>query len=402
METSRVQAQPRWRDPKRHLWLLGLAVPTLPFQAGALAALTGVHAFWWWGPFFAFVIVPLLDVWVGEDRDNPPEAAMRQLERDRYYRWCTYLYLPLQYGALVWACAQWANGGLPLPDRAGLALTTAVVSGIAINTAHELGHKREALERRLSRIALAQSCYGHFYVEHNHGHHIRVATPEDPASSRMGESFWRFLPRTVLGSLSSAWRLEAKRLERRGRRVIDVHNQVLTAWLLSLLLLGTLAAAFGPGVLPWLLLQAAGGIALLESVNYLEHYGLLRATRPDGRYVRVSPEHSWNSNRTTSNLLLYQLQRHSDHHANPLRRYQTLRHFDTSPQLPGGYASMIVLAWCPVLWRRVMDRRLLAHYHGDPTLANLHPRARARLLKRYGTPSPSTATTARAMRSGVR
>ncbi|MCD0483699.1 alkane 1-monooxygenase [Streptacidiphilus sp. ASG 303] len=370
-----------WRDRKRYAWLLGLAVPTLPFQAGALAAATGQGLWWWWGPVFAFVLIPVLDRLIGTDAENPPEAAMPVLERDRYYRWCTYLYLPLQYAALVWACVQWTRPELSAADRTGLAATVGVVAGVAINTAHELGHKRESLERRLARVALAQTCYGHFHVEHNHGHHIRVATAEDPASSRLGESFWAFLPRAVAGSARSAWRLEARRLERRGRPVWSRENDVLTAWAMSAVLFGALTAAFGPAVLPYLALQAVLGFCLLESVNYLEHYGLLRERRPDGRYERVAPRHSWNSNNTTSNIFLYQLQRHSDHHANPLRRYQTLRHFDEAPQLPSGYASMIVLAWATPLWRRVMDPRVLAHYGGDATRANLHPRLRRRLAE---------------------
>ncbi|MGC5040351.1 alkane 1-monooxygenase [Streptomyces sp. DT190] len=362
-----------WRDPKRYLWLLALAVPTLPFQAAGLVSLTGAGALWWWGPLFAFVVLPVLDHATGKDSANPPEEAMARLEADRYYRWCTYLYLPLQFGALVWACDRWADGTLSVADSLGLAATTGVVAGVTINTAHELGHKREQLERRLSRMALAQSGYGHFYVEHNHGHHVRVATPEDPASSRMGESFWRFLPRAVAGSVRSAWHLERRRLERRGRRAVSRHNDVLTAWALTVALFGALSLVFGPVVLPFLLLQAVVGFCLLETVNYLEHYGLLRRRRPDGRYERVSPRHSWNSDNTVSNLLLFQLQRHSDHHANPLRRYQTLRHFDEAPQLPSGYATMIVVAWFPPLWRRIMDPRLRAHYDGDPSQANVRP-----------------------------
>ncbi|MFD0319182.1 alkane 1-monooxygenase [Streptomyces flavalbus] len=368
-----------WRDPRRPFWLLALAVPTLPFQAGALVAVTGAGVFWWWGPFFAFVLVPLLDLLIGPDGANPPEEAMSRLEADRYYRWCTYLYLPLQFGALVWACGRWADGGLSVVEALGLTATTGVVAGVAINTAHELGHKRELLERRLSRMALAQTCYGHFYVEHNHGHHIRVATPEDPASSRMGESFWRFLPRTVLGGLRSAWHLERRRLQRRGRPVLSRHNDILTAWAMSVALFAVLTAAFGVRVLPYLCLQAVLGFCLLETVNYLEHYGLLRERRADGRYERVAPRHSWNSDHTISNLFLFQLQRHSDHHAHPLRRYQTLRHFDEAPQLPSGYATMIVLAWFPPLWRRVTHPLLLAHYDGDLTRAHVRPSVRRRV-----------------------
>ncbi|MFE0453846.1 alkane 1-monooxygenase [Streptomyces sp. NPDC058914] len=371
-----------WRDRKRYAWLLGLAVPTLPFQAAALVAVSDWQVLWWWGPFFAFVIIPLFDALIGPDKENPPDKAIPLLEADRYYRWCTYLYLPLQYAGLLYACLLWSEG-MGVPDALGLAATVGVVAGVAINTAHELGHKRETVERRLARLALAQSAYGHFYVEHNHGHHIGVATPEDPASSRLGESVWAFLPRTVAGSVRSAWRLEARRLNRRRHRTWSHRNDVLTAWALTVLMFATFTAVFGPVVLPYLLVQAACGILLLETVNYLEHYGLLRERRPDGRYERIAPRHSWNSNNTTSNVFLYQLQRHSDHHANPLRRYQTLRHFDEAPQLPTGYASMIVLAWMTPLWRRVMDPKVLAHYGGDARRANLHHRR----AERYGAPS---------------
>jgi alkane 1-monooxygenase len=373
-----------WRDPKRYAWLLGLIVPLLPFIAWGLVEATGLGVFWFYGPFLVYGIFPLLDVVVGTDAENPPDSVVKWLEQDRYYRWCTYLYIPLQYAGLVFACWEWAHGGLSLVEQLGLALTMSMVSGIAINTAHELGHKRASLEKWLSKVALAQSGYGHFFIEHNRGHHVRVATPEDPASARLGESFWAFLPRTALGSLRSAWELERVRLGRGGHGAWTWRNDILQAWSLTAVLYLVLAVAFGPVVLPWLVLQSVVGASLLEAVNYLEHYGLLRGKRDDGRYELTRPEHSWNSNNVASNVLLYHLQRHSDHHANPTRRYQALRHVDEAPQLPTGYAGMIVLAAIPPLWRRVMDRRLLAHYGGDVGRANIHPRARRRVLARYG------------------
>jgi alkane 1-monooxygenase len=373
-----------WRDGKRYAWLLGMLVPTLPFIVYGLVHLTGAGILWFGGPLLIFGLFPLLDLLIGLDAENPPESVLKWLEQDRYYRWCTYAFLPLQYAGLAFACALWASGHLTVLDKVGLAATEAMVAGIAINTAHELGHKRDRLERRLSKIALAQSGYGHFFVEHNRGHHVRVATPEDPASARLGESFWAFLPRTVRGSLASAWKLERERLARDGCSVWSVHNNMLGAWALTVVLFGGLTAVFGLKILPYLLLQMVLGFPLLEVVNYLEHYGLLRQKRPDGRYERTRAEHSWNSNNVASNVLLYHLQRHSDHHANPTRRYQALRHFDEAPQLPTGYAGMILLALVPPLWRAVMDPRLLAHYGGDVTRANIHPRARRRVLARYG------------------
>lgn len=369
-----------WRDGKRYAWLLGLVVPFAPFIAWASVELTGFDLFWFFGPLLVFVAFPILDVAIGMDATNPPDSVLKWLEQDRYYRWCTYLFIPVQYAGLVFACWLWSSGDLSTFECVGLAMTMGVVGGIAINTAHELGHKRDDLERWLSRVALAQTGYGHFFIEHNRGHHVRVATPEDPASARLGESFWAFLPRTVKGSLTSAWGIECARLDRLGKSHWSPQNDILGAWAMTVALFAALAIGFGPVVLPYLLIQAVIGFSLLEVVNYLEHYGLLRQKKEDGRYERCRPEHSWNSNNVASNVLLYHLQRHSDHHANPTRRYQALRHVDEAPQLPTGYAGMIVLAWIPPLWRRVMDPRLLAHYGGEVARANINPRK----LARYG------------------
>jgi alkane 1-monooxygenase len=382
---SEVDLNPtNWRDPKRYAWLLGLIVPFAPFLAWAQVQATGWDFLWFFGPLLIFVFFPLLDIAIGVDSRNPPDSVLKWLEQDRYYRWCTYAFIPIQYAGLVFACWLWSSGELSTFSSVGLALTMGVVSGVGINTAHELGHKRASLEKWLSKVALAQSFYGHFFIEHNRGHHVRVATPEDPASSRLGESFWAFLPRTVYGSLNSSWWLERERLDRCGHSVWSWRNDILQAWAMTVVLFGALVAIFGVVVLPFLAIQAVMGFTLLEVVNYLEHYGLRRQKREDGRYERCLPEHSWNSNNVASNVLLYHLQRHSDHHANPTRRYQALRHVDEAPQLPTGYAGMIVLAWFPPLWRRVMDPRLLDHYDGDVTRANIQPRARRRILARYG------------------
>jgi alkane 1-monooxygenase len=373
-----------WTDGKRYLWLLGIIVPLAPFIAFGLYALTGFGFIWYLGPLLIFVAFPILDIAIGLDNSNPPDSALKFLEQDRYYRWCTYVFIPIQYGGLVLACYLWSSGDLSTVENIGLALTMGVVGGIAINTAHELGHKRANSERWLSRVTLAQTGYGHFFIEHNRGHHVRVATPADPASSRLGESFWAFLPRTVAGSLRSAWGIEVARLDRLGKSHWSLHNDILGAWAMTVGLFAVLTIAFGPAVLPYLLAQAVLGFSMLEVVNYLEHYGLLRQKREDGRYQRCLPEHSWNSNNVASNVLLYHLQRHSDHHANPTRRYQALRHVEEAPQLPTGYAGMIVLAWFPPLWRRVMDPRLLDHFEGDVTRANIQPGKRERILARYG------------------
>jgi alkane 1-monooxygenase len=387
--------RPAWRDRKRYLWLLGTVVPLFLFAGWGLVNVTGSGVFWWIGPMVVYLLIPLLDLLIGDDASNAPEEVVAWLEQDRYYRWITYLFLPFQFATLFVGCwLMTRNGGLPVVDKLGIATTLGMLNGIAINTAHELGHKKEHLERWFARIALAPCGYGHFFIEHNRGHHVRVATPDDPASSRLGESFWGFWPRTVVGSVQNGWRLEQNRLRRMGKGTWTLRNDVLNAWAMTLVLWAVLVALFGVGILPYLLLQAVLAFSLLEAVNYLEHYGLLRQTLPNGRYERVTPRHSWNNNHLTTNLFLYHLQRHSDHHANPTRRYQALRHFDDSPQLPAGYAAMIVLAYFPPLWRRVMDKRVVAHYGGDVTQANIHPRKRAKVLARYGVPGGAARTAA--------
>ena len=387
MAVQSVQAtQVEWRDGKRYLWIMGAVMPLVPFAAWGLVVATGLDLFWWFGPVFVFGIIPLVDLMTGLDRNNPPDEVIERLENDKYYRWVTYAFIPIQYLSLVWGAWMLSRGDLAVADKVGLSLGIGMVAGIAINTAHELGHKKEEHERWFARIALAQPFYGHFYIEHNRGHHVRVATPEDPASSRVGETVWGFLPRTVWGSLTSSWRLEKRRLARRKQSPWTLRNDVLNAWAMSVVLWGGLMLAFGWEILPYLVIQAIVGIWLLESVNYLEHYGMLRqkvGTPGRERYERVDPSHSWNSNNIGTNVLLYHLQRHSDHHANPTRRYQALRDFKESPVLPTGYAGMIVLTWVPAIWRRVMDPRVLAHFDGDFTRANLHPRKRDKIIAKY-------------------
>ncbi|MFI5720059.1 alkane 1-monooxygenase [Nocardia sp. NPDC051750] len=337
---------------------------------------TGLEVFWWIGPIMVLVVIPLLDVLIGDDGTNPREEDYETLSNDRYYRWCTYLFLPIQLVGLALAGYLWSGSELSVLDKIGLAGTLGLVSGIGINAAHELGHRVEHLERWLAKVALAQSGYGHFFVEHNRGHHVRVATPEDPASARFGESLWEFLPRSVVGGFRSALRLERVRLRRIGSGWWSPRNHILQAWAMTVVLFGGLMLVFGWQILPYLLLQAVLGAGLLETVNYIEHYGLLRQRRPNGRYGRCTARDSWNSDRLVTNIFLFHLQRHSDHHANPGRRYQTLRSSEEAPQLPAGYAAMVVLAVIPPLWRRVMDKRVLAHYDGDLTRINLGTRKR--------------------------
>jgi alkane 1-monooxygenase len=376
-----------WRDGKRYWWL---ASPGLPaFVLATLAAVaTGASPLWvWGGAVLLYVVAPLADWLIGEDQNNAPESAVAGLEDDRWYRVIVALYIPLQY--LVTALGAWMAVSLELPavHLVGLLISVGIINGVGINTAHELGHKTNDLERWLAKITLAPVAYGHFYIEHNKGHHKRVATPEDPASSRMGENLYQFLPRTVIGSVRSAWEIEAERLKRNGQKVISAHNENLQAWSMTVVLFAGLSAWLGWLALPFLILQAAFGASLLEVVNYLEHYGLMRKKLADGRYERCQPKHSWNSNHIVTNLLLYQLQRHSDHHANPTRRYQALRHFEESPQLPSGYGAMILIAYFPPIWFALMDRKVAEHHRHDLSGASIHPGKREALMRKWHRPA---------------
>ncbi|MGA9101572.1 alkane 1-monooxygenase [Aeromicrobium sp.] len=384
----------RWRDSKRYLWIMGAIIPLIPLAMWGLYAWTGSTLSWFFGPFFVFVLIPLFDLLAGLDPNNPPDEVIEALEEDRYYRWITYAFIPMQLVGLIWGAYLLGGGTLPgiedpltVVQKVGLATGLGMVAGIGINTAHELGHKKEQMERWFARVALAQTFYGHFYIEHNRGHHVRVATPPDPASARLGETVWEFFPRTMWGSLKSAWGLEKKRLDRRGVSPWSLKSDLMNAWMFSVVLWGGLMIAFGWEIFPYLVVQAILGIALLESVNYLEHYGMKRELLDSGRYERPNPSHSWNSNNIGTNVLLYHLQRHSDHHANPTRRYQALRDFKEAPALPTGYAGMIVLSWVPAIWRSVMDHRVLDHFDGDVSRANLHPRTTQKYLARYGSGS---------------
>jgi alkane 1-monooxygenase len=367
---SNAKTADEWRDWRRTAWLSSLLLPMLPL-AGLLGWLaTGSDGFMWLTPAVVYGLVPLLDQLLGEDPANPPEELVASLERDTWYRWLTWLAVPAVWITVMAATWVAVRGGLSPLGWLGLAVSAGWSSGAGINAGHELGHKKGAGERWLARFALAPACYGHFVVEHVRGHHRDVATPEDPASARFGESYYRFMRREIPGAFRRAWKLEEERLSALGRSVFDVRNENLQGWALSVLFWGGLSLALGPMALAFMVIQAVFAYGLLSAANYVEHYGLSRERQPDGRYERPAPRHSWNSNRIVSNLLLYQLQRHSDHHAWPARRYQSLRHFDEAPQLPTGYFGMFLLALVPPLWRRVMDPRVMALAGGDMARVN--------------------------------
>ncbi len=381
--TAPIPNEP-YRDRKRYAWILSLLVPLSVGLGPLLMLATGDTRALWIPVVFFYVVAPVLDWLLGEDRSNPPESAVPALDADPYYRWVTYLLAPLLWASFIFST--WFVATQQLPWHAVLAMVfiTGSVGGFCINLGHELGHKNTQLERWLAKLVLAPTFYGHFYTEHNRGHHRDVATPADPASSRMGESIYRFVLREMPGAFKRAWTLESDRLQGQGRSVWSLRNEIVQPALITLALWTTLVVWLGVHILPFLLVASFWANFQLTSANYIEHYGLLRQERAPGKYEICQPHHSWNSNHIFSNWALFHLQRHSDHHAHPLRRYQSLRHFENLPSLPSGYFGMFTVAYIPPLWRYVMDERLLAVVGRDASRINLDPRQREALIQRYG------------------
>jgi len=330
----------------------------LGFYLGGIANLSTL--------IFVYALIPAIDAAVGRDHSNVPKEAVRSVANDFYYRFITYCWVYFQLAFLIWAV--WASSTQTLSIFEWITFTIAVsfsTGGIGITVAHELGHKKSKVERFYSKVLLMTVSYMHFYIEHNKGHHVRVSTPEDPATSRENESFYAFWWRSVTKGYLSAWEIENKSLERKGRSKFSIHNQMIWFTLLPFIFAAalTLGVSLVIGQFTWIpfaffFAQSFFAFSLLEAVNYVEHYGLRRKKIDENRYERVEPHHSWNANHMVSNFFLFQLQRHSDHHFNAIKRYQVLDDYENAPQLPAGYPTMILLAHIPPLWFKVMNPKL--------------------------------------------
>ncbi|MBP6280069.1 MAG: alkane 1-monooxygenase [Rhodocyclaceae bacterium] len=372
-----------YHDRKRWAWLFSLLVPGFVGLGPALYLWSGEPLVLWAPIAYNYFIVPVIDLLMGEDQSNPPESAVPMLDADPYYRYITYAAVPMMWLAFIFAA--WFVATYPLPWHGVLAviLTTGGIGGFCINIGHELGHKVPHIERWLAKLVLAPTGYGHFTVEHNRGHHIEVATPEDSASSRMGESIYKFMLREVPGAWTRAWALERRRLSSLGLPAWSLKNEVIQPLLMTAVLWIALCLWLGFTVLPFILAASLWSNFQLTSANYIEHYGLLRAKDAKGNYEPCQPHHSWNSNHVFSNWAVFHLQRHSDHHAHPARRYQSLRHFEHLPELPNGYFGMFSAAYIPALWFRLMDQRLVDFVGGDARKINFDARQRERLIEKF-------------------
>ncbi len=319
------------------------------------AALGGV---WTFLPVaFIFGLLPVLDDRVGTHGVNPPSAPPGP-------RWtwdlALWLFVPVQTAAIFLVLHRVTRGDVPLIEAIGLTVSLGVISGSGgIVIAHELMHRASRFPRALAEILMTEASYAHFCIEHVLGHHRHVATKDDPASSRRGEGVFSFVPRSIIGGAISAWRIETERVARRGI-VWSLADRRLRMPLVMAIVYTSIGVGFGAiGVLIFFA-QSAMAVTLLEVINYLEHYGLTRREVAPGRYERVGPEHSWNSSHRVSNLYLFNLARHSDHHYLASRPYERLRHWDEreAPQLPSGYAAMLLVALVPPLWFKIMDPRV--------------------------------------------
>lgn len=347
-----------------------LPVFLLPF----LVSMGWIYRGWWtFLPLlFSFGLVPMIELFYKGATENLT-AEQESIERKVvWYDYLLYLAVIAQYVMLLFFAYNIAQMNYQTYEWIGLIVSFGLMCGIfGINLGHELGHRSNPYEQKMAKSLLLTSLYLHFFIEHNRGHHKNIATPLDPATARLNENVYTFYFRSITGAWKSAWELEAHRLKKLNLSFWSWDNEMLRYQTIQVLYLLILFFAFswigpygwesGAVVLVSCILSAIVGMLLLETVNYIEHYGLLRKEVSPGRYEKVKPIHSWNSNHVMGRLLLFELTRHSDHHYNAGRKYQILRHFDESPQMPTGYPGMILVALVPPLWFKIMNPQVEKH-----------------------------------------
>lgn len=311
-------------------------------------------------PILVFGLVPLLDLVFGDNKENPTEEEEKELKERKSFRILTWIGMPVTLGLVIWGLYIVFTNTLSFLEFIGFTVSIGLSSGIiGINISHELQHRvNNKFEPMLARFMLLSTLYMHWAIEHVTGHHRWVSTPEDPATAKLGQSFYRFWPQTVFKGFLSAWKFENERKDHKGKKFVLLRNRIFQYLIYEILFVILIYFIFGLASLFFFLIQSFIAISLLEAINYIEHYGLLRKKQENGRYERPQPVHSWNSSKRLTNWYLFNLQRHSDHHYRPGRRYQILRHFEESPQLPTGYAGMVLLALVPPLFKRVMNHRI--------------------------------------------
>ncbi len=352
-----------------------LTVKKYGFALGALTPLLMPAAYWlglrYGAPNMStflpllviFFVVPLLEYAVGRETVNPDALRdVPKLRRDPYYRVLLWMCVPVQFAQVCWCAYVFAYSGLNSAGAVAWILGGGVIGTIVgIAPSHELIHRRSKTERFCGGLLLSSVLYPGYKVEHVWGHHVTVGTPDDPSSARRGESIYRFVPKAILLNVCKAFALERRLLARKGFRALSWKNELIWWYALSAVWAYAFYAVLGSAGIVYFLFQGLIATAILECINFIEHYGLRRSMLPDGGYEHVTHEHSWNSDYLLSNLILIHLQRHPHHHLHSTDVYAILRSRSDSPQLPGGYSAMLLLALVPLLWRRIIDARLDAY-----------------------------------------
>ncbi len=328
----------------------------------------------WLTVVIVFVVIPIAELFVGQNTQNLDEEAEAKAKNSLLYTMILWFFVPVPFMLSLYFGVRFTQGAYQMYEIVGNMVSIALCNGgIGITIAHELVHRKSTVEQYLGRLLLLSVYYMHFAIEHVRGHHAHVATHEDPATARRGQSYYDFWWSSVVGQWISAWKLETKRLGKFGYPAVHVRNEMIQFTVMQAAYFGLWSWVFG---WTFALLTFAMGIvafSLLEGVNYIEHYGLERKISPNGRYEKVDIHHSWNSDHVISRMLLFELTRHSDHHAVASRPYQILRTLGESPQLPTGYPGMILLALVPPLWFRVMDPIIVEFERRSAAESGTHP-----------------------------
>jgi alkane 1-monooxygenase len=308
---------------------------------------------------YTFLAVPILELFIKASPANLDEVEESLAKQNKLYDFILYAAVIMQYYSLWIFLNSLQAPALSTATIAGRVISMGLLCGaFGINVAHELGHRVNKMEQTFAKMLLLTSLYMHFFIEHNKGHHKHVATASDPSTAKYNQSLYAFWPQTLIGTYKSAWKIANEELSKKGYAWFSLKNEMLLFQIIQLLLLVSIFSFFGLTTTLLFMVAALMGGLLLESVNYIEHYGLTRNETGDHQFERVQPHHSWNSNHIIGRLMLFELSRHSDHHYLASRKYQILRSYDNAPQMPTGYPGMILLSLVPPLWFKVMNNQM--------------------------------------------
>ncbi|MBU2938028.1 alkane 1-monooxygenase [Lacinutrix sp. C3R15] len=310
-------------------------------------------------PIYAFVLLPVFEMSFPIDDTNLETEEVANKLKNKLFDWLLYLNLPIVYGLLFLNLKTVASQNLETYEIVGLVISLGIVLAInGINVAHELGHRQRSNARFLGKALLLPSLYMHFYIEHNFGHHLHAATPEDPATAKYNQSVYSFWFTSTIRQYLKSWKIQKKLLNNNNKSFFSVKNDMFWFTIIQISYLVIVYLLFSSSGLFFALASAIVGFILLETVNYIEHYGLLRLKTKSGRYERVKKIHSWNSNHIIGRIVLYELTRHSDHHYKTTKKYQILDCHKESPQMPYGYPTSMLISLFPPLWFKIMNKRV--------------------------------------------